>query len=56
MIDLHLHLDGSLTPDQVIALAKLQGVPLPTEDRTQLEALLSVPTDCQSLNDYRRVG
>ncbi len=54
MIDLHLHLDGSLTPDQVIALAKLQGVPLPTEDRTQLEALLSVPTDCQSLNDYLR--
>ena len=29
MIDLHLHLDGSLAPEQVISLARLQGVSLP---------------------------
>lgn len=54
MIDLHLHLDGSLTPEVVRKLAALQKVPLPTEDLTELESQLSVPADCGSLNDYLR--
>ena len=53
MIDLHLHLDGSLTPELVTRLAQLQHVPLSTEGKA-LEELLSVPADCASLNDYLR--
>lgn len=54
MIDLHLHLDGSLTPEVVRKLAALQKVSLPTDDLTELESQLSVPADCGSLNDYLR--
>ena len=50
MIDLHLHLDGSLSPELVRRLAQLQRLPLPEN----LEAALTVPVDCQSLNDYLR--
>lgn len=50
MIDLHLHLDGSLSPAVVKELAGLQGISLPQD----LESALTVPTDCRSLNDYLR--
>ena len=51
MIDLHLHLDGSLAPALVRELAQTQGLPLPAGS---LEEALSAPADCQSLNDYLR--
>ena len=51
VIDLHLHLDGSLSPTLVKRLAQDQHFPLPSGD---LESALSVPTDCESLNDYLR--
>ena len=38
MIDLHLHLDGSLTPEDLVAMSRLTGEPLPTEDREELRA------------------
>ena len=41
MIDLHLHLDGSLTPAEIIHLAHLSGVTLPTEKKEKLFRLLS---------------
>ncbi len=50
MIDLHLHLDGSLSPEVVVELARLQQLPLPENP----EAALTVPTQCRSLNDYLR--
>ncbi|MEG1964044.1 MAG: adenosine deaminase, partial [Clostridia bacterium] len=53
MIDLHIHLDGSLSPDCVYNLAKTQNIKLPC-DRATLPAMLTVPTDCSSLNDYLR--
>ena len=53
MIDLHLHLDGSLSPSLVEELAKAQNVPLPAEGQA-LEPFLSVPAHCSSLNDYLR--
>lgn len=52
MIDLHLHLDGSLTPEIVIKLAKLQGLNLPSDNDEDLRNLLTVPKNCESLNDY----
>ena len=54
MIDLHLHLDGSLPPALVFALAKEQGIPLPpdAQDAESLTPSLVCPQGCTSLNDY----
>lgn len=51
-IDLHLHLDGAITPAIAKKLAALQGITLPTEDDDALAAMLTVPADCTSLNDF----
>lgn len=51
MIDLHLHLDGSLSLKSVKELAGLQHVALPTDDE-KLRELLQVEEDCRDLNDY----
>lgn len=51
-IELHLHLDGAITPDIARRLAALQDIPLPTDDKAALRALLCVPEDCESLNDF----
>ena len=51
-IDLHFHLDGSITVDIAKQLAALQNITLPTNNDTELESLLSVPDDCKSLNDF----
>lgn len=51
MIDLHLHLDGSLSPATARAVAALQGIPLP-EDPAALERMLRCPAHCRDLNDY----
>lgn len=52
LIDLHLHLDGSLSPEWIIAQAKQQHITLPTEDPLQLLNYISAPNDCQDLNQY----
>lgn len=54
MIDLHLHLDGSLSPRLVLELAKEQGISLPSSDLEETARLLSVPNTCESLNEYLR--
>ena len=51
MIDLHLHLDGSLTPREILSLAELSAVELPTRDERKLAALLSFDGR-GTLNDY----
>ena len=51
-IDLHLHLDGAITLDIAKKLASLQNIKLPTDNDEELEELLSVPDDCESLNDF----
>ena len=51
-VDLHLHLDGAVTVEIAKDLAKLQGITLPSEDDAELLRLLSVPADCESLNDF----
>ncbi|MBP3885694.1 MAG: adenosine deaminase [Olsenella sp.] len=51
-IDLHLHLDGAITPEIAKRLAEAQGIQLPASSDAELESLLTVPADCQSLNDF----
>ena len=50
LMDLHLHLDGSLPLETVRALAQRQGVALPEGDA--LRQSLRVSPHCASLNDY----
>ncbi len=52
MIDLHLHLDGSLAPEDVLQLAKLSGICLPRENADALRPLLEAEPDCQNLGEY----
>ncbi|MBR7111051.1 MAG: adenosine deaminase [Clostridia bacterium] len=51
MIDLHLHLDGSLTPDDIIELAEIQKVELPTYDKAELRKYLSFSGE-RTLKNY----
>lgn len=51
LIDLHLHLDGSLSLDSVRALAALDGAQVPASDAALLK-LLQVSPDCKDLNEY----
>ena len=50
--DIHLHLDGSLSPKAVIEVAKKENIKLPTYDEKELRSYLEVPEDCDSLNEY----
>lgn len=52
LVDLHLHLDGSLSPEAIIEVAKKEGIKLPTNDPKDLIEYLRVQSDCASLNDY----
>ena len=51
-IDLHLHLDGAITPEIAKKLAAVQNIDLPTDDDLELARLLTVPADCANLNDF----
>ena len=50
--DIHLHLDGSLSPKAIIEVAKKEGTKLPTFDEKELVQYLQVPENCDSLNEY----
>lgn len=52
MIDLHLHLDGSLTPENILFLAEIAQVSLPCTDAASLRPLLQVDADCRNLGEY----
>ncbi len=51
LIDLHLHLDGSLSCGTVRELAAMQGLELPRNDDALLNRLRVAP-GCRNLNDY----
>lgn len=52
MIDLHLHLDGSLTAEEIWQLAKQQRLVLPVADLSALKKEITAPENCGSLNQY----
>jgi len=52
LIDLHCHLDGSITVDIAKKLAKLQDIELPAKSDEGLLEKLSIPESCESLNDF----
>ncbi|WP_405726951.1 adenosine deaminase [Anaerotignum sp.] len=51
VMDLHLHLDGSLSVASVRELAEMQGISVPERDE-ELLPLLRVDADCRNLNEY----
>lgn len=52
MIDLHIHLNGSISAEDILKLASMQNITLPTTDITQINKLISVDKSCPSLNQY----
>lgn len=51
LIDLHLHLDGSLSLDSVKKLAAMQDIDIPKDDE-ELRERLQVSEGCRDLNEY----
>lgn len=52
IIDLHLHLDGSLLPKSIIKVAKEENIKLPEFSVRKIKKYLQVNKDCKSLNEY----
>lgn len=51
-IDLHLHLDGSLSAETILKLAQRGHVELPADTPEGLRPYLTAETGCRSLNEY----
>ena len=51
LVDLHLHLDGSLSMEDVRYMAHIEDIDLPEND-AELEKKLICPVNCENLNDY----
>ena len=51
LIDLHLHLDGSLSLESVRDLARMQNIEVEADDEKLLKLLQAGP-DCKDLNEY----
>ena len=52
IVDLHLHLDGSLSAKAIIEVAKKESIVLPSYNEEELNKYLRVPENCESLNEY----
>ena len=52
MIDLHVHLAGSIKPITIIEYAKERNVPLPTYNAAELESYLEAPDHCQEAAEF----
>lgn len=51
-IDLHLHLDGSLSAETLLKLAQRDDIELPADTPQGLRPFLTAKRDCESLNEY----
>jgi len=54
-IDLHLHLDGSFSPETLLELAKERGVSMPAENAADYRAYIRRGAECGSVNEYLRL-
>ena len=52
LIELHLHLDGSLRPETVWELAKEQNIKLPANTVDEVRDQMQIPEDCRTLEEY----
>ena len=52
LIELHLHLDGSLRPETVWELSKEQGIKLPAGSLDEVRHQMRVPENCKTLEEY----
>ena len=52
LIELHLHLDGSLRAESMWELAKEQGIELEEKTIEEVRAKMEVPEDCKTLEEY----
>lgn len=52
LTDLHVHLDGSLSPEYVLKQADKDGILLPADTVQGLLPFLTVGESCESLNEY----
>ena len=52
MIDIHVHLSGSMRPETIVEYAKEEGVPLPTYNAKELESFLRAPDKCIERSEY----
>lgn len=52
LIELHLHLDGSLRAETVWELAKKQGIEIPADSVEEVREKMEVPEDCKTLEEY----
>ena len=52
IVDLHLHLDGSLSAKAILEVARREKIDLPAKNEKDLNKYLTVPENCQSLNEY----
>lgn len=52
MIDLHIHLSGSLRPDVIIEYAKEKNITLPTYDAVELGEYLKAPEHCKNPSEF----
>ncbi|UVI30012.1 adenosine deaminase [Paenibacillus spongiae] len=50
--DLHIHLDGSVKPETILALARSRGITLPADRADTLLPYMKVEDDCESLREY----
>lgn len=50
--DIHLHLDGSVRPQAILALAEEQGVDLGTTDEDEIIRRVMPDENCESLEEY----
>lgn len=52
LIDLHLHIDGSIPIKTIIKCAKIENIDLPSYNENELIKYLSVQGKCENLNKY----
>ncbi|MBC2851868.1 adenosine deaminase [Cetobacterium sp. 8H] len=51
-IELHCHLDGSVRPETIIEISKLECVNLPSYEINTIKSMMIAPMECLSLDEY----